>query len=102
MMVPWPHSQMFLVIAYRSPWAKMARLQSSLLLRRDHGNASKADPDAAAPYPEFRQLLLSADTTIQTQQEKKKRKSHSQRIKKVSRLNHTATTNSRPVGANDG
>lgn len=72
MMVPWPHSQMFLVIAYRSPWAKMARLQSSLLLRRDHGNASKADPDAAAPYPEFRQLLLSADTTIQTQQEKRK------------------------------
>lgn len=32
-------------------WAKTARLQTSLLLRKSHGNASKADPDAA-PYPE--------------------------------------------------
>ncbi len=49
----------------------MARLQSSLLLRRDHGNASKADPEAAAPYPEFQQLLLSTDTTIKKKHTKK-------------------------------
>lgn len=77
----------------------MARLQSSLLLRRDHGNASKADPDAAAPYPEFRQLLLSADTTIQTQQEKKKRKSHSQRKKKLA---DSTRPQQQTFGANDG
>lgn len=42
----------------------MARLQSSLLLRRNHGNAGKADPDAAAPYAEVHKLLLSADKRI--------------------------------------
>ena len=49
----------------------MARLQSSLLLRRDRGNASKANQDAAAPYPEFQQLLLSTSTTIEKKQQKK-------------------------------
>lgn len=70
---------MFLIIACRSRWAKMARLQSSLLLRRNHGNASKANPDVAAPYPEFQHLLLSADPTIKTSKKrityKKKRES---------------------------
>lgn len=42
----------------------MARLQSSPLLRKNRGNASNTDPDAAAPYPEFPLLLLSADTQL--------------------------------------
>lgn len=50
----------------------MGRPQSSLLLRRDHGNASKADPDAAAPYPEFQQFLLSDNTAIKEKSHKKK------------------------------
>lgn len=51
----------------------MARLQSSPLLRRNHGNASNTDPDAAAPYPEFPLLLPSADTQLYTVGPKKKR-----------------------------
>lgn len=51
----------------------MARLQSSPLLRKNHGNASNTDPDGAAPYPEFPLLLLSADTQLYTVGPKEKK-----------------------------
>lgn len=64
----------------------MARLQSSLLLKRNHGNASKADPDAVAPYPEFQQLLLSADTTVKHKLKKRKKKRKMQKEEKKREL----------------
>ena len=58
-------------------------------------------------------LILSSDSFyfLQTRlykhskKKKKRKKNHihkEKKRKKVSRFNHTATTNSRPVGANDG